>query len=83
MAALKSSSSDIFARSGKPATLEHVVCFQGYAVAETPYNGVSQNGYILFGYSAGGDWQPLNLGTAEYCAGYVPSDIAKHFPGCM
>ncbi len=81
--ALKSSSSNIYARSGKPDTLEQVTCYQGYAVGQTPNNGVSQQSWILFGYNTSAGWQPLNLGSADYCTGYVSSDIAKHFPGCM
>jgi hypothetical protein len=80
--ALRSSGSNLYSRSGRPGTLEHVTCYQGYAVGQTPNNGVSQPSWILFGYSDSRSWQPLNLGSAEYCAGYVPNDIAEHFPGC-
>jgi hypothetical protein len=62
---------------------EAPVCYQGYAVAHTAPDGATQPSYVLFRYDAKtGRWQPLNVGSADYCQGYVPADIASHFEGC-
>jgi hypothetical protein len=82
-AALKASSSDIYARAGKPATLINPVCYRQYATASTAPDGKSQPSTILFGFdSASRAWRPLNLGSSEFCTGLVPADVAAHLPGC-
>ena len=82
-AALKASSTDIYARAGKPATLINPVCYRQYATASTAPDGKSQPSTILFGFdSTSRAWRPLNLGSSEFCTGLVPTDVATHLPGC-
>jgi hypothetical protein len=82
LAALKEGSTDIYRRSGSPATLTDVACYHNYATGWTPI-GASQSTGIVFGYdAAAGRWRPLNLGSGGFCEGYVARDIAEHLPGC-
>jgi hypothetical protein len=75
---------DVYSRLGKPTESEFggVVCYQGFAsVSFSPVNG--QSSQILFGFDAGTHtWRYLNIGSSNYCTGYVPADIANHLPGC-
>jgi hypothetical protein len=80
---LKAGSTDIYKRAGRPAALETPTCYGRFAVAQTAFNGTTQQAYVLFGFDAtSGTWRPLNLGSAEFCTGYVPTDVAAHLPGC-
>ena len=81
--ALKASSSDIYARAGKPTALVNPVCYRQFATAGTEPDGKSQPSTILFGFDATRRaWRPLNLGSSDFCTGFVSADIAAHLPGC-
>jgi hypothetical protein len=81
VAALKTND-DLYSRAGKPTVLGDVVCYQGFAVASVSPPG-GQKSHILFGFDAGSQaWRALNIGSANYCTGYVPADISGHLPGC-
>jgi hypothetical protein len=82
-AALKASSSDIYVRAGKPTTLIDPFCYRRFATATTLPDGQSQPSTILFGFDATSRaWRPLNLGSSDFCTGFVPADVAGHLPGC-
>jgi hypothetical protein len=82
-AALKTSSSDIYARAGKPTTLIDPICYRQFATAMTQPDGQSQPSTILFGFDATRRaWRPLNLGSSDFCTGFVSADVAAHLPGC-
>lgn len=79
LAALKTT--DMYARAGKPGALLDVVCYGAFASARDAGGG--QPNRILFGFDAAtGRWKPLNVGSANYCAGFVPAEVASHMPGC-
>lgn len=81
--ALKASSSDIYARAGKPTALVNPVCYRQFATAGTEPDGKSQPSTILFGFDATRRaWRPLNLGSSDFCTGFVSADVAAHLPGC-
>jgi hypothetical protein len=83
MTALRTSTSDIYSRAGKPNVLQDVVCYRMFATAGTVPDGKSQPVHIVFGFDAAARvWRPLNLGSASYCAGFVPDDVAAQLPGC-
>jgi hypothetical protein len=84
LAALKKDS-DLSSRSvGADGVLDQVDCYKGFATAKVFVKGEPRDGRVLFGYDEStGTWRPLNIGSANFCEGYVPSDIAKHFEGCM
>ena len=59
------------------------VCYKGFASAPILSDFGGDPGYMLFGHDAEkGTWRPLNNGSARYCDGHVPAEIASHFPGC-
>jgi hypothetical protein len=63
--------------------LQDVVCYRTFATAGTVPDGKSQPVHIVFGFDAVASvWRPLNLGSASYCTGYVPDDVAAQLPGC-
>jgi hypothetical protein len=67
-----------------PKTLEKVKCVDGFAVGHTPYTGANQPAWILFGFDdTTRQWRVLNVGSANYCEGYVPDDVAAQLPGCQ
>jgi hypothetical protein len=75
--------SAFYTRTAKPKTLAKSVGYDAFAVAQTPDDGVTQQSWIIFGYvAASRTWRPLNVGSAEYCEGYAPHEVASHFPGC-
>ncbi len=83
LAVLRADPDGMYGRAGRPGALVEVVCHQGFAVARTPADGVSDAVSILFRLDPGTtEWRPLNLGSADFCAD-VPADIAAHLPGCM
>jgi hypothetical protein len=83
LSALRKSDTDVFDRAARPDGLRNPVCYRGYAAAGTVPDGKSQPSRIVFGLDAGtATWRPLNVGSADYCDGYVPSDIAAHLDGC-
>jgi hypothetical protein len=83
LSALKATSTNMYKRAGRPAGLQTPVCYGTFAVAQTvPDSGVQQSS-VLFGFDTGSrTWRALNLGSADFCAGYVPADVAAHLPGC-
>jgi hypothetical protein len=73
----------MYKRAGRPAALEAVTCYGTFAVAQTAPDSATQQSYLLFGFDGTSrTWRPLNLGSANFCAGYVPADVAAHLPGC-
>jgi hypothetical protein len=71
----------LYPRSGRPDLLGTVDCYKGFATAIPSVNGQPLGGRVLFG-NDGTSWRPLNTGSADFCRGYVPPDIAAHFDGC-
>jgi hypothetical protein len=83
VSALKASSTDLYKRAGRPTALQDASCYGTFAVAQTVSDGWTQVSSVLFGFDAGSrTWRALNIGSADFCAGYVPADIAAHLPGC-
>jgi hypothetical protein len=83
MSALTTSTTDMYKRAGRPAALRDPVCYRGFAIAGTVPDGKSQPSQIVFGFDVRATaWRPLNVGSADYCTGYVPTDIAAHLDGC-
>jgi hypothetical protein len=84
LAALRTND-DVYSRLGRPTESEFgdVVCYEGFAsVSFSPVNG--QSSQMLFGFDAGSHtWRYLNIGSSNYCAGFMPADVANHFPGCL
>jgi hypothetical protein len=82
LAALQTNN-DLYGRSGKPTQLGDLVCYEGFASTTSVVNGQRLDGRILFGFDASTQtWRPSNIGSAGYCAPYVPAEIANHLPGC-
>ncbi|MEV6931693.1 hypothetical protein AB0M46_45380 [Dactylosporangium sp. NPDC051485] len=76
-------SPDFYQRAAKPAALQDVACASGYAIAGTAYDGQHQTTQIVFNFDpTGARWRPLNLGSADFCEGFVPNDIAPKLPAC-
>ena len=83
LTALKASGTTMYARAGRPAALATPTCYGTFAVAQTVPDRNTQRSSVLFGFDAASHgWYPLNLGSADFCAGYVPADVAAHLPGC-
>ncbi|HTJ39535.1 MAG TPA: hypothetical protein VL738_40440 [Dactylosporangium sp.] len=76
-------SADMYKRAGSPAALETPVCYQGFATARTKPDGQHQPSRVVFGYQAATrQWTPLNLGSSDYCAGFVPEAVAEKLGNC-
>ncbi len=83
LSALTTSTTDMYKRAGRPAALRDAVCYRGFAIAGAVPDGKSQPSQIVFGFDVRATaWRPLNVGSADYCTGYVPADIAAHLDGC-
>ncbi|GIG63272.1 hypothetical protein Lfu02_76440 [Longispora fulva] len=81
--ALKSGTGGMYSRSGNPAALRDPVCYAGFASAGTIVDENHQPSRVLFGYDAASrHWTPLTVGSAHYCEGFTPEDVAAHLPGC-
>jgi hypothetical protein len=66
-------------------TLQDPICYRGYVSLRlepkptTPTDGA----WILFEFDETRQgWVPVNVGSASYCEGHAPPEIANHFPGC-
>lgn len=74
----------MYEKAGSPSALKAPVCVPGFAAAkdvDTASGG--EPGYVLFRADpATGIWTPANVGTSDYCVGYVPADVANTLPGC-
>jgi hypothetical protein len=82
-AALNAADNATYRSIGQASALQNVDCYRDFAVAATVPDGQSQPVRVLFGYDlARRTWQPLNYGSAGYCAGYVTKDVAEHLTGC-
>nr|BFE58491.1 hypothetical protein GCM10020063_030170 [Dactylosporangium thailandense] len=74
---------DMHERAGSPAALEKPACAQGFATAHTRPDGRMQPSTVVFAYlSATHRWVALNLGTADYCTGFVPDAVAEQLGTC-
>ncbi|MFG2044300.1 hypothetical protein [Dactylosporangium sp. NPDC048998] len=76
-------SPEFYQRAAKPAALQDAACANGYAIAGTVYDGQHQTTQIVFSFDAAAShWHPLNLGSADFCEGFVPDDVAAKLSAC-
>ena len=65
-------------RSRQPPT-----CYATFATVRVEPDGGGQASRVLFGFDqTTRAWEPLSNGSAGYCEGYAPADVATHFTGC-